>query len=123
MGRRSYLDHDGLLPNSTNIIVSTNPSLALEDDALLAQDLPQAIELAKTIASTYFVIGGASLIDEAIPLADAVYESIVEASIEGDTFLTPYDFDKWHSELLFEQVRDTHHAHNFQAFLHRRPQA
>ena len=38
-----------------------------------------------------FVIGGSKIFEEALPLADELYLTIVENEEEGDTFFPPYE--------------------------------
>ena len=115
MGRRSYEDHDGLLANSVNIVVSTQLKLPIEPQAYLACDLTRAIEYGFERSNRVFVIGGAGLIDQACAQATTVYETIVEADISGDTFVTPFDFSNWSTESLLEHQPDANHAYGFVA--------
>lgn len=118
MGRVSYQDHDGLLPNCPNIIVSSNPNLDVEPEAILSTNLKQAIEIASALSPSYFVIGGAGLITQALPETSCVFESIVDAEITGDTFLSDMDFDDWHTETLLTHDVDDNHAFGFTCYKH-----
>ncbi len=123
MGRRSYEDHDGLLPNSLNIIVSRQANLKLEPGALLASSLEQAIKMAESLDDRYFVIGGAGLIEEAMPLANCVFESIIDADIPGDTCLPVFNFSTWKTIRLLQHSTDNTHAFRFNAYKHIKPQS
>lgn len=116
MGRKSYEDHDGLLPGGTNIIVSNNPKLAVEPEAILANNLSEAIQRAAVINASYFVIGGAGLISEAMPYASSVFETVVSAKVTGDTFLPEFDFSTWQTETLFRHEVDRAHNMAFTCF-------
>jgi dihydrofolate reductase len=118
MGRRSYEDHDGALQDRVNIVVSRNKKYTVPDDILLATNLAQALQLAAAVHSTYFVIGGAGLISEALPLANTVFETVVDAQIEGDTFLPPLNFAEWTTEMLYEHPVDRQHQFPFQVYQH-----
>lgn len=120
MGRRSFEDHEGALPGRLNIVVSRDKEYAVSDDILLASSLAQAIQLAAAAHTTYFVIGGAGLISEALPLADTVFETVIDADIEGDTFLSPMDFSDWSTKLLDEHSIDGQHPFEFQLYRHTR---
>ncbi len=121
MGRRSYEDHDGLLPNSPNIIVSSQPDLCLEPEALLANSFVQALEIAASLNPRYFVIGGAGLIEASVKQATCVFESVVDAEISGDTYLDRFDFDDWTTTTLIQHPTDQSHAFSFAAYKHVRP--
>ena len=120
MGRRSYEDHDGALPNRLNIVVSQNPALQVSEGIMLASSLEEALKIAAAYNHQYFVIGGAGLLAEALPQADYVYETIVEATIEGDTYLPHFDFSRWDTTELIKHDIDTHHNYAFTALLHTR---
>jgi dihydrofolate reductase len=53
-------------------------------------------------APPFFVIGGVSLIAEALPIARHLHLTRVHASPEADTFLPPIDFKGW-------QLAEEHH--------------
>lgn len=120
MGRKSYEDHDGLLPGGTNIIVSSQPDLELEPEAILAASLTDAIAAAANIHECYFVIGGAGLISEAMSKSLTVFESVIDTDIQGDTFLPEFDFTNWRTLRLFEHEADQHHNFRFTAYQHMR---
>ncbi len=123
MGRRSYEDHDGLLPGGTNIIVSTQTNLRVEANAILVTSLANAIAAAEQINPRYFVIGGAGLITEALPKATSVFETVVLAEIEGDTYLPEFDFSDWQTLQIFAHPQDPMHAFAFHAYQHIRQDA
>jgi dihydrofolate reductase len=130
MGRRSFEDHEGALPDRLNIVLSQDRQYrvfdesvfdeSVSDDILLASSLAQAIQLAAAAHSIYFVIGGAGLISEALPLANTVFETVVDAQIEGDTFLAPMDFSGWSTKLIDEHSVDSQHQFKFQVYRHSR---
>ena len=118
MGRRSYEDHDGAIPDCSNIVVTRNLKLEVPDEIQLAENLTQAIEFAQQECQSYFVIGGAGLITEALPHAGVVFETVVDAHIDGDTFLPPFDFSEWTTEKIESRVADNSHAYDYSAYKH-----
>lgn len=130
MGRRSFEDHEGALPGRLNIVVSRdknyrifNESVSNEsasDDVFLASSLVRAVQLAAAARSTYFVIGGAGLISEALPLANTVFETVIDADIKGDTFLSPMDFSEWSTKITSEHSVDAQHQFDFRVYQHTR---
>jgi dihydrofolate reductase len=90
MGRRTW---DSLspryrpLPGRSNIVVSRRAGLEVEG-ALVAPSLPAALRLAQLrvcSSKRVFVIGGAQLYREAMPLADVLELTEVQADVPGDT--------------------------------------
>ena len=98
MGRKTW---DSLperfrpLPGRSNIVVSRQPDLAAPG-AQVAADLPQALGLARaaaagTQAARIFVIGGAQLFAQALPLADQLLLTEVDADLPGDSHFPAWD--------------------------------
>ena len=120
MGRRTYEDHYCELPGRLNIVISRQPDFSLVAGVALVSSLPDAIALGKQQRHQVFVIGGTDVLRDALPLADTVYETVVHAQIQGDTFVDAFDFEGWSSELIEEHPADTHHLSSFSVFKHRR---
>jgi dihydrofolate reductase len=84
MGRGTYESIGRLLPGRTTIVVTRNPDYGVPG-ALVAHSLGEAIELAAARGDDEaFVVGGASLYLEALPIAHALHLTRVHAEIEGD---------------------------------------
>jgi dihydrofolate reductase len=90
MGRRTW---DSLsprykpLPGRSNIVLSRRPGWTA-DGAQAAPSLQAALRLAQVrlgASKRVFVIGGAQLYREALPLADALELTEVQADVAGDT--------------------------------------
>ena len=116
MGRRSYEDHRSELPGRLNIVVSTQQNYALVPRVQLASSLDQALELGLTYNKEVFVIGGTELIVNAMHSRETstVYESIIDANCEGDTFLPEFNFDNWQSTLISKHAADQNHRFSFE---------
>jgi len=95
MGRRTYEENGSALQGCNNIVVTRNEQLPLPAGVQRAGSLAEALELAGAAADRVFVIGGVSLYREAFPLADEVYETVVLADFEGDTYIDAFDFARW----------------------------
>lgn len=97
MGRKTYESIGFALPQRLNIVISRNSDYHLPD-ATVVNDLPAAIQLAKTHqpdTDEIHIIGGASIFAAALPLVDKIYLNRVLATIEGDTFLPDIDWQSW----------------------------
>ena len=117
MGRKTWESIGHPLPGRSNIVVSRNNQLTIEQ-VQTADSLTGAIKLAREIAvpdnvSEVFVIGGAELYREAFPLADRLYLTRVHSEVEGDTYLEGFKEKDW-----IEISRETfnvadHEGHNY----------
>ena len=100
MGRKTW---DSLpkkpLPGRTNIVLSRDGSFAPRD-ALVCEDFTEAVQIGREMAEDdgaeeVCVIGGASLFALALPRAQRIYLTEVEADVEGDVVLAPFDEAAW----------------------------
>lgn len=104
MGRRTW---DSLparfrpLPGRRNIVVTRNPAWSA-DGAEAALSLDAALALAGD-ATQVFVIGGAQLYAAALPLADELVLTEVDAGFEADAF-----FPAWNRAAYTEVSREPH---------------
>jgi len=81
------------LPGRRNLVVSRNPTYQAPG-ATLAGSLEDALRAAADAAEV-FVIGGAELYRQALPLAARLYLTEVAASVEGDAFFPELAPDDW----------------------------
>lgn len=92
MGRRTYEEIGRPLPNRHNIIVSNTATYAAANCTTVTS-LNQALEYAAQNFpdKTVFICGGASLYREALPLAQKLYITKIDAEYPGDTFFPQFD--------------------------------
>ena len=122
MGRKTYEDHDGLLPGRLNIVVSRQADYQPADGIVLCDSLEAAIDRVLKDANSIFIIGGVDLLVAGFDQASTVYETVVDVEINGDTLLPLFDFSGWHTSLLMEHAPDELHAFGFSVFKHERIQ-
>ena len=79
MGRKTFESIGKPLPNRSNIIVTRDPVYKVAD-CLVAHSVEEAVEIAKTQPGKeeIFIIGGGQIFEQAMPLADRLYVTIVE---------------------------------------------
>ena len=113
MGRKTW---DSLparfrpLPGRDNIVVTRQPGWDAAG-AQAAHTLTDALALARSAAQRssaprVFVIGGAQLYAQALPLADRLLLTEIDADLPGDT-----RFPAWPPQQFTEVARETHHSH------------
>lgn len=115
MGRKTFDSIGRLLPKRTTVIVTRNQDFAFEG-ALIAHSIPEALTLCGK-DETPFLIGGAEIYRQGLPFVNELFLTRVHATIEGDTFLPPIDWDRWE---LLENQRFEADAENEVAFSFRR---
>ena len=89
MGRRTWQSIGRALPGRRNIVVTRNAGLRLEG-AETAASLDEALALVGDSAIVH-VIGGAELYALALPLADELQLTEIDAEFPADTFFPAWD--------------------------------
>lgn len=94
MGRKTYESIGRLLPKRPNIILSRRGFRI--DGAYSAKNLQQAVEIAENFTNSdeIMIIGGGELFKLAMPLADRLYLTEIQAELDGDTFFE-FAEDEW----------------------------
>ncbi|WP_310452472.1 dihydrofolate reductase [Sulfuritalea sp.] len=82
------------LPGRRNIVVTHDASYRAEG-AVVALSLPAALAAAEGEGGEAFLIGGAELYATALPLADRLQLTEIDASFEGDTWFPAIDPGLW----------------------------
>lgn len=103
MGRRTWASLGRALAGRVNLVVSSRRDLAAAG-AIVVPSLDAAIDLARGAGeSELYVIGGASLYREALPRADRIYLTRVDAAPSGDTFFPELVAAHWREVARLDQ--------------------
>ena len=90
LGRKNYDDIGRPLPNRTNYELTRNANFEAPG-CTVCNSLAQAVESAQSAGeSECFIIGGAAVYREAMPLVKKMYVTRVESDVDGDVF-----FPEW----------------------------
>lgn len=110
MGRKTFESMGKPLSGRTNIVVTRNTQWQADGVNVVAS-IESALTLAgeiamqaETLADEIFVIGGAGLCREAMPLTQRFYLTVIDHEFEGDTWLDSFSWDDW--EKISHEVRD-----------------
>ena len=104
MGRRTWESFPKPLPNREHVVVSSQAG-ALPHGVRVVRSLAEALALPAPAETPVFVIGGNAMYREALPLADDLYLTEIDADVEGDT-----TFPAWDRTLFREVSRERHRA-------------
>ncbi len=89
MGRKTFESIGRPLPERTNIVVTRDPQFSAPR-CIIVRSLEDAITTAGKLDNEVFVIGGADIYRQALPLTDRLYLSVIESEPEGDVFFPDY---------------------------------
>ena len=93
MGRKTFESLGSKpLPKRTNIVITRAEREF--DGALTAHSLQEAIRMAGD-DEEIFIMGGAQIYREALPVVDRMYITHVGRDYEGDTVFPEIDYSKW----------------------------
>jgi len=91
MGKNTFLSIGRPLPNRTNIVITHDPQFHAEG-VTVVHSLEDAIQKGNDTGNEeIFIIGGAQIYTQALPLADKLYLTLVDAKDpDADTFFPEY---------------------------------
>ena len=110
MGRKTYESIAKPLPGRQNIVVSRTWDVRPHPAVAVAGCLDDALALAAASPPPAFVIGGAALYADALPLVDVMHLTELENAVEGDTFFPAFSKSDWRPVSEVRHETDDRHA-------------
>jgi dihydrofolate reductase len=110
MGRKTYESIGRLLPGRTSIIVTQQPEYKIEN-AIVAHSIEEALKACcgqdreEATGRECFVIGGAQIFRETVPVCDRMYITEIQRDFEGDVRFPEFDREEW-MEVSREKHKD-----------------
>lgn len=120
MGRKCYESIGRPLPKRKNIIITRNEAFQAEG-CTVVHSLKQALEEASNYSTTTeapqaeaFVIGGGEIYRQALSLADRLYLTYIEVTVEGgDVFFPTFDKTRWKTIQEEAHQKDEKNAYDY----------
>lgn len=123
MGRKNYESlHENFkpLPKRTNIVVTRQQNYSAPG-CVVVHDVPSAVDIARQAGeSELFVIGGAEIYNQTLPLADRLYLTEIEAAVDGDTYFPDFDKGRWKERSREHHPADERHRYAFDFVIYER---
>jgi len=106
MGRKTWASLGRPLPGRTNIVISRDAGFTTEG-ATLAHSLPEALAVAAEASGgeEIFIIGGAEIYRQALPLARRLQLTEIDRDYAGDVHFPAFEPQQW-----LETARERHHS-------------
>lgn len=111
MGRKTFDSIGKVLPNRRNIVISRQSNLKIPG-AEVTGSLQGALDLCKD-EKDVFIIGGAQIFGQALPLADSIYLTVIEYDFDADTFFPPIDKQNWKESTVCIQKPDEKNIYSY----------
>ncbi len=93
MGRKTFDSIGKPLPGRTTVVVTRNADLEISG-CVIANSLKEAIA-ACAGDEEIFIVGGAELYQQAVPLVDTLYITEIQQDVEGDAHFPEFDTSAW----------------------------
>ena len=93
MGRKTFESIGKPLPGRHNVVITHDTKRQIQG-ATVANSLDDALDHFEFVNTEIFVIGGASVYEEALPIADCLYLTLIHEKIEGDRYFPHFDLKK-----------------------------
>ena len=122
MGRKTFESMGKPLPGRTSIVITRNNDYQVPDGHYVVHSLDAALDLvrSKSLEQVY-VLGGAEIFKMALPIADELIITEVDASPEGDTFFPPVDYSQWEKVSEEKYSKDEKNEFNYTFVIYKNP--
>jgi len=108
MGRKTFDSVGRPLPKRRNIVITRKP-VSIEGCEVVSS-IDAAIALCKT-EEEVFIVGGAEIYRQTMPMVNRIYLTIVHHSFDADTFFPEIDYKEWKE--LEREDHETDEKHQF----------
>ena len=113
MGRKTWESLPGALPGRRSVVVSRNVAYRA-DGGVVVPDLDAALaEVARVSGERAMVVGGAEIYALALPRAQRMWLTRVDAEVAGDVRFPEWDETGWRRVASRAHAADARHAHPF----------
>ncbi len=102
------------LPNRKNIVISRQESIEEHENLSWYKSLEEAISSLKKTGEEIYIIGGGTIYEQTLPLADVVYATEVNVNIEGDTYFPLLSPQKWTRQVLHSFPKNDKNEYDFE---------
>ena len=111
MGRKTFESFPKPLPNRTHIIITRQKEYLVEN-CIVVHSLEEAIAIAPK-KEEVFIIGGAQIYEQSIPLANKIDLTRVHTSLDADAFFPDFDTSEWNLVFSEKHFKDEKHQYDF----------
>jgi dihydrofolate reductase len=111
MGRKTFDSIGKPLPGRTTVVVTRNANLKIEG-CVIAHSLQEAIA-ACAGDEEIFIVGGAELYAQSIPLADTLYLTEIQQEISGDAHFPAINHSEWQETAREKRTQEQPQALEF----------
>lgn len=111
MGRKTFESLGKPLPDRTTIIITRNTDYKVQG-CIVVHDLSDAIKAAGEDENPY-ILGGAEIYKQAMPLADVLDLTLVHESFDADAFFPEIDMSVWKEVNRADHLADEKNKYDY----------
>lgn len=121
MGRKTFESIGSKpLPMRVNIVVTRDPNFRASG-VVIAHDLQQALQLAEPhAAEEIMIMGGASIYEQALPIADRLYLTFIQLNVPGDAHFPDLRQYRWQELSSESHTPDPENPYNYSFVIYER---
>ncbi|HLR71732.1 MAG TPA: dihydrofolate reductase [Pseudogracilibacillus sp.] len=113
MGRKTFDSIGRVLPNRKHIVL-TKQNADLPEEVTVIRSIDQIKEWNdQNPKKEYFVIGGSTVFEQILPIADRMYITFIDESFEGDTFFPIFNETDWELTSKVKGEKDEKNQYNY----------
>ncbi|WP_226530521.1 dihydrofolate reductase [Metabacillus niabensis] len=113
MGRKTFESIGRPLPGRENIIVTRDSTYSQEGCTIL-HSIDEILELSSRSDEELFVIGGAEIFKEILPVSDRLYITEIDDEFEGDTYFPDRKETEWKKISVEKGTKDAKNPYDFE---------
>ena len=117
MGKNTYLSLPKKfrpLPNRKNIVISSQEPIEEHENLSWYKSLEETIAALKKTEGEIYIIGGGTIYEQTLPIADVVYATEVKVDIEGDTYFPQLNPQGWTRKVLHSFSKNEMNDYDFE---------
>ena len=117
MGKNTYLSLPKKfrpLPNRKNIVISSQEPIEVHENLSWYKSLEETISALKKSEDEIYIIGGGTIYEQTLPMADVVYATEVKVDIDGDTYFPELNPLEWTHQVLHSFSKNEKNEYDFE---------
>jgi dihydrofolate reductase len=119
MGRKTHESIGRILPGRENIVITRNRDFTCEGCTVI-YSIEEFISYCKEKKEEVFVIGGAEIFHELIPIVDRLYLTMIYEKFDGDTFFPIFSLEEFEIVSQEPGIRDEKNPYDYDFFIYHR---
>jgi dihydrofolate reductase len=119
MGRKTHESIGRLLPGRENIIITRNKEF-LCDGCTVIYSIDEFIDYCQGKEEEVFVIGGAEIFKELIPVVDRLYVTMIYDYFDGDTYFPEFSLQDFKLVIQEKGIRDEKNPYDYEFLIYHR---